>query len=162
MASAAFAERTTQASSVTNTIIFPIADNAVSWALGLVLVFSAVPHIHNPYFFLASVYSYDLASVAVGQLVAMTLPFLQIILAICLVTRLFHTAAHVTTFGMFVGFAGVQISAKLRGLDISCGCFGPRFESDISAVTLWALCGLILLSVSWCVLHLLARGRLRE
>ena len=79
----------------------PRASGATGWparlvggyqiAAGLVLaVFwlrSGLAHMANPYYFLSSVYSYELVGPALGQAAAMVLPVLQLVLAVCLVTR---------------------------------------------------------------------------
>jgi hypothetical protein len=44
-------------------------------------------------------------------------------------------------------FATVQTSAWLRGLDISCGCFGPGHDSPIGWFSLSLVYGLLVLSL---------------
>lgn len=126
---------------------FASFDAVVAWLLGVSLICSSVPHLGNPYFFLGSVYGYKLVGPGIGQIVAMVLPFLEVVLAACLITNLFRGAAHAITLAMLVVFLTVQTSAKLRGLDISCGCFGPRHETEIGWITLSIVYGLLFLAV---------------
>lgn len=128
---------------------FLIFDSAVSWVLGGVLMLSGLPHLSNPYYFLGSVYRYELISPGIAQSVAMVLPFLQLVLAACLILRFFHFAAHAITLMMLMVFAIIQISVKIRGLDISCGCFGPRQSSNIDTSTISMVGGLLVLSMTW-------------
>ncbi|MFH1616423.1 MAG: MauE/DoxX family redox-associated membrane protein [Planctomycetota bacterium] len=54
-------------------------------AIGCMFIYSSLPKIRQPYDFLASVYSYELVGPKVGMFVAMTLPFLELIVGICLI-----------------------------------------------------------------------------
>lgn len=126
---------------------FPDVDAAVSWILGTALIVSGIPHWGNPYFFLGSVYAYNLVDPGVGQLVVMILPTLQLILGVCLIMGLMRGGAHLLTLVLLLGFAVLQTSAKLRGLDISCGCFGPRHETTIGWETLSTIYALLTLSL---------------
>ncbi len=127
---------------------FAAGDAMVSWILGVSLIFSGIPHLGNPHFFLGSAYSYQLVGPGVGQIIAMVLPFLQVVLAACLITRLFRGAAHALTLSILLVFVTIQTSAKLRGLDIPCGCFGPRHETVIGWFTLSIVYGLLLLAAA--------------
>lgn len=122
-------------------------DDVSSWVIGVTLLLSGVPHFGNPYYFLGSVYAYDLVNPGLGQLVAMVLPVLQLVLAVCLVTRLMRDGAHLIVLLMLVGFAALQTTAKLRGLDISCGCFGSS-EETIGWFSLSVIYGLLILSLA--------------
>ncbi len=121
-------------------------DNLASWILGVALLLSGIPHLGNPYYFLSSVYAYDLIGPGLGQLVAMVLPILQLLLAACLITRFFRPGAHLIVLPMLLGFAILQTSAKLRGLDIGCGCFGPD-EDTIGWFSLTIIYSLLTLSI---------------
>ena len=126
---------------------FELFDGIVSWVLGISLVISAIPHLGNPYFFLGSVYAYQMVYPSIGQFTVMILPILQLFLAVCLIGRFFVDAAHFLTLGCFLVFATVQTSALVRGLDISCGCFGPGHDSQIGWFSLSLVYGLLTLSV---------------
>lgn len=132
---------------------FLILDGSIPLVLGGFLILSGLPHLSNPYYFLGSVYRYELTSPGIAQFVAMTLPFLQLILAVCLIFRLFYLAAHTLTLLMLFMFTIIQLSVIFRGLDISCGCFGPRYSSNISISTIITVGGLLLLSTTWMFSH---------
>ena len=123
-----------------------VFDDFASWVLGVALLLSGIPHFGNPYYFLGSVYAYDLVGPGVGQLVVMVLPGLQLLVAACLITRQFRPGAHLIVLPMLLGFALLQTSAKLRGLDIACGCFGPG-EETIGWSSLTVVYALLALSV---------------
>lgn len=127
---------------------FPDFDAVVAWVLGISFIASGVPHLGNPYFLLGSIYSYDLVGPRLGQMLAMWLPFLLVILATCLISGLLRGGAHLIALPVLFGFATIQTIAKARGLEISCGCFGPRHESTIGWSTLPIIYALTLLSLT--------------
>jgi hypothetical protein len=87
------------------------------------MLIAAIPHWENPYYFLGSVYAYKLVDPGIGQMVAISLPFIQLVLAVLLLTRISIDTAHFACMFLFLCFAIVQTTAFLWGLDISCGCF---------------------------------------
>jgi len=123
------------------------SDVFITWTLGLTFLITGFPHWSNPYFFLGSIYAYKLVEPGVGQMIAMTMPAIQLVLALCFLTRVFLDASHLATLFLLVCFAAVQTSAVVRGLDISCGCFGPGHDSQIGWFSLSLVYGLLVLSV---------------
>lgn len=126
---------------------FDIYDSIVTWIFGVVFLISGIPHWGNSYFFLGSVYAYKLVDPGIGQMIAIGMPMIQLVLAICFLTRTFLDAAHLGTLFLFLCFATVQSQAYLRGLDISCGCFGPDHDTMIGWQTLSVIYGLLVLSI---------------
>lgn len=110
---------------------FELYDWIVTWTIGLAFLLAGMPHWGNPYYFLGSVYSYRLVDPGLGQVVAMTLPLIQLVVAICLLSRLFLDAAHLSSLILLCVFTVVQTVAYFRGLDISCGCFAPGDHASI-------------------------------
>jgi hypothetical protein len=126
---------------------FSAYDVIVTWLIGLTLLLAGVPHWGNPYYFLGSVYAYKLVDPGVGQMVAIALPLIQLVLAVLLLTRILIDVAHLASLLLFSCFAVVQTVTFLRGLDISCGCFGPGYETTIGFQTLCLVYTLLFLSV---------------
>ncbi len=113
-----------------------IAERGAGLALAVVLLRSAAVHAGNPYYFLSSVYSYQIIGTEAGVYAAATLPAVQIALAVCLFFRWWARGAYVASAVLFAGFTVVQASALNRGLDISCGCFGAADSLPVSSGTL--------------------------
>lgn len=99
-------------------------------------LWSALPKIRQPYDFLSSVYSFELVGPKLGLLVAMTLPWVELLVGICLIGGIFVGGALLVSAGMGAMFAFVLASALYRGLDISCGCFSTSTGDKISYITL--------------------------
>jgi len=104
--------------------------------LGCMFLWSSLPKIRQPYDFLSDVYSYELVGPKLGLLVAMTMPWLELLVGICLVGGIFISGALLVSAGMAVMFTFVISSALYRGLDISCGCFSTSAADKISYLTL--------------------------
>lgn len=96
----------------------------VRLAIGCMFIWSSLPKIRQPYDFLSDVYGYELVGPKLGMLVAMTLPWLELFVGICLIGGIFVGGALLVSAAMGVMFAFVLSSVMYRGLEISCGCFG--------------------------------------
>lgn len=129
-----------------NSEAFTYCDAVLSWGLGAALLVGSIPHLNNPYLFLSSVYAYDLFDVRVGQFVAMFLPTLELVVAITLIAQIWSDAAHLICFALLSCFVTIQSAAYIRGLGISCGCFGPCNETPIGVISLSVPAGLLVLS----------------
>lgn len=73
--------------------------------------------------FFQDVLNYHLTSWDVTMVIAVYLPWLEVIAAVALLTPL-RLGALALTAAMSVMFLAALSSAWYRGLDISCGCFG--------------------------------------
>ncbi|HTM53290.1 MAG TPA: MauE/DoxX family redox-associated membrane protein [Pirellulales bacterium] len=118
--------------------------------LGFVLLLSAFAHLGNPYFFLTSVYQYQLVSPRVGQLAAMMLPMLLV--GICLVARVMVGGALILASALLAVFMSAQAWAYANGLNMSCGCFGSSTEM-VGASTLVRVAAIFGIAVIALVLH---------
>ncbi len=104
--------------------------------LGCMFLASALLKIRQPYDFLSTVYSYELVGPKLGTVVAMVMPWLEMLVGICLLGGVFVSGALLTCAGMGAMFTFVLASALYRGLDISCGCFTSSVGGRISYITL--------------------------
>ena len=104
--------------------------------LGFLFIASSVPKIRQPYVFLGAVYGYELVGPKLGVLVALALPWVELLAGVCLVGGVFVGGALLASTGMGVLFTFVLASALWRHLDISCGCFSTSLAGKISYATL--------------------------
>jgi hypothetical protein len=109
---------------------------AASTILGFVFVASSVNHFANPYYLLSAVYSYELLGPQTGMALAIVLPYVEFVLAICLIGRFWTGGALLLSSGLLLVFLAAQCSAVARGLNISCGCFGPADTDPIGALSI--------------------------
>src|SRR6266403_5018189 len=116
--------------------------NTHLWPM-FVLKFSITMNISS---FAQQVESYKLISPEASQLVAHTLPFVEIVLGLLLLIgwRLRIWATAITA--IMVGFLAVVTRAYLLHMDINCGCFGtPEKLTGMTVVRDGALVALALL-----------------
>ena len=66
---------------------------------------------------------------AVGVGLAFYLPWLEILSGLALIFRLFYRGALSILTALVVVFLVATIAAKVRGLDITCGCFGHASQN---------------------------------
>jgi uncharacterized membrane protein YphA (DoxX/SURF4 family) len=103
------------------------------WGSGLLLVLrlgmsgvfivAAIPKIASPDLFAADVFNYQMLPHAVVNALAVGLPWLELVVGICLGVGIWTRASALIMTGMMVMFMIALASATARGLDISCGCF---------------------------------------
>jgi putative oxidoreductase len=116
--------------------------------IGCMFLWGSLPKIRQPYDFLSSVYSYELVGPKLGMFVAMTLPWLEIFVGICLIGGVFISGALLVSTGMAMMFTFVIGSALYHGLDITCGCFGASSTEIVNYSTLIRACVILLFSVA--------------
>ncbi|GEM_PF-1035499 len=123
-----------------------VALPAIKLTLAGVLAISGFVHIGNSLLFLSAVLGYDLAGVGMAIVGAAVLPFLQITIAVALITQLNNNYREGLAWAAFLfGFyCLVQLVAYGRELDISCGCFGTSSERIGLRSLAWSIGGLVL------------------
>jgi uncharacterized membrane protein YphA (DoxX/SURF4 family) len=78
----------------------------------------------NPWEFASGIDNYKMLPWPVSVALAFYLPWLEIFCAVALVFRFFYRGALSILAALIVIFTVATIAAKVRGLDITCGCFG--------------------------------------
>jgi len=120
----------------------------VRLGLGCMFLYSSLPKIRQPYDFLSNVYNFELVGPKLGLLTAMTLPWVELLVGICLIGGIFISGALLVSIGMGAMFSFVIGSALYRGLNISCGCFSASSVEQIGYTTLIRACVIMLLSTA--------------
>ena len=108
----------------------------VRLGLGCMFIYSSLPKIRQPYDFLHDVYNYEIVGPKLGMLAAMTLPWAELLVGICLVGGIFISGALLVSIVLGAMFSIVLGWALYMGLDISCGCFSSSSAETISYMTL--------------------------
>ena len=92
--------------------------------LGLLFIYAGAVKVLEPVRFAGDIENYHLLPWPVGVRLAFYLPWLEILCGLALIFRRLYSGALVLVLVLMLVFLGATISAKARGLDISCGCFG--------------------------------------
>lgn len=92
--------------------------------VGSVFIATGLAHLSNPYSFLATVLGYKVGPSVLAVVVAATLPLLECITGTALVSGYLRDGSRTIVVGLLTVFVLAQASAAIRGLEISCGCYG--------------------------------------
>jgi len=108
-----------------------LAARLVEIVLGCVFAWSSLAKFLRPYDFLLDVYNYELVGPTTALSVAVILPTLEFIIAMCILGKVLRLGALFLSTLLLVGFTIIQLSAIHRGLGIACGCFGPSSQETL-------------------------------
>ncbi len=93
------------------------------WTLGLVFIYASSHKIVDPAGFAKIIYGYKLFPVEIINLLAIILPFIELVSGVALLTGFWPRSAAIIINGMLFAFI-VAISINLiRGHEFDCGCF---------------------------------------
>jgi len=108
--------------------------------VGLAAVFlgAAVPKLLEPDLFASNIYNYQILPPWGVNALAIGLPWLELVVGVCLLLGLWTRASALLVSMLMVIFVIAFTSAKSRGLNISCGCFEVGQEHGGSPL-LWVL-----------------------
>ena len=96
--------------------------------LSATLLFAALPKIGDPVAFATSIEGFRLVGRQGSLWVALVLPWLELVVGMGLLIPQIRRGCGILIALLLLLFIGLHISAWMRGLDISCGCFGQGEE----------------------------------
>lgn len=102
----------------------PWGSRVSRWVLAGVFLAAAVPKILDPVGFAMDISNYAFVPKVLVNLVALTLPWVEALTALCLLAGALREGAVLLVNLMMVAFLIALAQAGIRGLDINCGCFG--------------------------------------
>ena len=111
-------------------------------AIGLVFIVAALAKIGDTAAFAAQVHNFRLTPIALENLVAMILPWVELVAGTALVIGARSRAAAWICAALMIVFTLGVAQAAARGLDFQCGCFGKGDGSTIGLVKLLENVGL--------------------
>jgi len=127
-------------------------------ALGVVFSYAAWTKLSQPWeLFAMAIDSYQLLPLKAVEMVARTLPWLELAIGILLIAGVFLRSAAVATTLLLAVFFGLMVRAYAKGMAINCGCFGPG--EVISWRTLLRDGSLLAASVALACMGFLARRK---
>ena len=118
----------------------------------LVYVFlrAALPKIQDPVSFAVAVGGFRVTGPELSMWVALVLPWLELVTGLGLLIPKLRRASGIILALLLLVFIGLHSSAWIRGLDISCGCFGKELSAE-SPNYLWLIVrnSLLLIGLEW-------------
>jgi uncharacterized membrane protein YphA (DoxX/SURF4 family) len=131
---------------MTRLLRHPMAVGIARLAIGVVFVVAALAKIGDPAYFAQEVHNYHLAPLWSENLVALTLPWIELLAALALILGPRARAGAVVTLAFTLVFTVAVGSAWARGLDFRCGCFGKLGAGRVGAEKFAENVGLVLLA----------------
>jgi uncharacterized membrane protein YphA (DoxX/SURF4 family) len=93
-------------------------------ALAMTFFYAGIEKIINPGDFAVAIYNYQLLPDVAINLSAIFLPWLEVFIALSLISGICARGTALLSSLLFLMFATALTINLVRGLDIACGCFG--------------------------------------
>jgi len=101
--------------------------------IAVVFAVAGLAKIGDPAAFAADIHNFRLVPIPLENLVAMTLPWIELLAAVALVGGVRARSAAILTAILMAVFTVAVALAAIRGLDIQCGCFGTADATRVGA-----------------------------
>lgn len=101
------------------------------WLAGGIFLLAGILKLRSLPGFLVAVEGYRLVPFRLAVWLAIWMPWLEIVCAICLVSGFWRRPGAVLLTATLVVFTAAVASAWARGLDIECGCFTAGADSRV-------------------------------
>jgi hypothetical protein len=101
-----------------------IVRRTLAFAAGTVFVYAGGLKLLDPVGFASDISNYQILPWPVAVRLAFYLPWLEVLCGLALIFHRLFDGALFLTGGLMLLFIAATISAKARGIDVACGCFG--------------------------------------
>jgi len=116
---------------------------------GAIFALAALSKLGDLHSFAAEIHNFRIVPIATENLLAITLPWIELVAALALLLGIRARAGAVLASWLLVAFTVAVASAVARGLDFECGCFGTADGAHVGtrklvenlAMTLFAVVG---------------------
>src|ERR1700720_1451343 len=96
----------------------------VGVVVGAIFIYAGAIKVFDPIQFANDIDNYKILPWTISVGLAFYLPWLEILCGLALVARVLYRGGFSILVALIGIFIGATIAAKIRGLDITCGCFG--------------------------------------
>jgi putative oxidoreductase len=96
----------------------------LDFVIGGIFIYAGVVKVMEPIRFAEDIDNYHLLPWMASVRLAFYLPWLEIFCGVALIVRRLYGGALTILLTLVVVFIGANVIAKMRGLDVKCGCFG--------------------------------------
>ncbi|MFH2066884.1 MAG: MauE/DoxX family redox-associated membrane protein [Pseudomonadota bacterium] len=114
-----------------------IVNQVLRLLLGAVFLYASYDKILHPQDFARAVYNYQILPDTLVNVTALILPWLELLLGVCLVAGWWLPGAAMLSTGLMIVFICALIFNQIRGLDIHCGCFSAGINEG--PANLWTV-----------------------
>ena len=102
--------------------------------LGLIFIYASYDKILDPAGFSKNIHNFHMTPIAVENLAALIIPWLELIIGVFLIFGLFLEGTTSIVIALLVFFIIILSQAVFRGIDVHCGCF--KTEADAGTTDL--------------------------
>jgi len=99
---------------------------ALRWILGVTFIYASYYKIMSPEDFAKIVYGYNLFPEVSIHLIAIILPFVELISGLSLLLGIYPRSAALIINGLLLAFIFILTINILRGYEFDCGCFSSK------------------------------------
>lgn len=113
-----------------------VASGLCALILAAIFIYAGILKILRPDLLMTDILSYDILPYRLAYFASYFMPAFEVVLGVCVLWPRFRKESALLIFLLLIAFIAALISAWVRGLDISCGCFGA---SEIKANYPWLI-----------------------
>jgi len=118
-------------------VFHPLLFNLLRILMGVVFLYASYDKILHPEAFAKAVFNYQILPDMAVNIAALILPWLELLLGVCLVAGIWLPGAIVMSTSLLALFIGALVFNNIRGLDIHCGCFST--EATEGPAGIWTI-----------------------
>jgi uncharacterized membrane protein YphA (DoxX/SURF4 family) len=96
------------------------------WILGITFIYASYYKIMSPTDFAKIIYGYNLFPEVLINLIAIVLPFVELISGFCLLLGIYPRSAALIINGLLAAFIVILTINLIRGYEFDCGCFSAE------------------------------------
>ena len=102
--------------------------------LGIIFIYASYDKILDPAAFSKNIHNFHTTDnlVWVENLVALILPWLELIVGVFLIFGVFLEGSTSITIGLYIFFILILSQAVFRGIDVHCGCFKTEADAGVA------------------------------
>ena len=100
--------------------------------LGIIFIYASYDKILDPVGFSKNIHNFHVTPIAMDNLAALIIPWLELIIGIFLVLGVFLEGTTSITIVLLVFFIIILSQAVFRGIDVHCGCFKTEADAGIT------------------------------
>ena len=110
--------------------------------MGAVFIYASLDKIADPIAFSTNIDNYHITPIAINNLAALIIPWVELIIGLSLITGVFLDGASILTMALLVFFIFIISQAYMRGISLHCGCFKTAVDpglGDLKQEMLWRI-----------------------
>jgi uncharacterized membrane protein YphA (DoxX/SURF4 family) len=100
--------------------------------LGIIFIYASYDKILDPSSFSKNIHNFHITPIAVENLAALIIPWLELIIGVFLIFGLFLEGTTSIIITLLIFFIVILSQAIFRGIDVHCGCFKSAVDAGTS------------------------------